>query len=121
MTSTQEVKQLISVCRNDAKEARLRGDWQRCWQLLEDAHVLSQPWAWPHIQVHGSMLVAGWRSKDMREVQGQILRLVVGGPASTIGKYPVGNIGRARVSAVQPMHIRSDLAEILRQAGQRTD
>lgn len=121
MTSTKDIKQLISGYRIDARQARLRGDWQRCWQLLEDAHVLSQPWAWPHIQVHGSMLAAGWLSRDVREVHGQILRLVVGGPASAIGKYPAGNIGRARVSPVQPMPIRSDLAEVLKQAGQRTD
>jgi hypothetical protein len=121
MTATKDIKQLISGYRIDARQARLRGDWQRCWQLLEDAHILSQPWAWPHIQVHWSMLVAGSRLRDIREVRGQILRLIVGGPASAIGKYPLGNTGRARVSAVQPMPIRSDLAEVLKQAGQRTE
>ena len=121
MTSTKNIKQLISVYRIDARQSRLRGDWQRCWQLLEDAHVLSQPWAWPHIQVHGSMLVAGWRLRDAREVCGQILRLVVGGPASAVGRYPVGNTGRARIPATQPMPIAGELAEVLQRAGQRID
>lgn len=108
--------------RRNAATARRRGEWAHCWQLLEDAHVLSQPWAWPHIQVHASMLAAGWKSRDSREVRGQLLRLVVGGPASAIGRYPVGNTGRARVSALQPMPIRADLAELLRAAdGHRPD
>ena len=121
MTKTNlEIKGIISHCRAAAKEARKSGDWMRCWQLLEDAHVLSQPWAWVHIQVHASMLVAGLKARDVVEVRGQMLRLIVGGPASALGKYPVGNTGRARVSAIRPMPVRSDLAEILTDAGQRT-
>jgi hypothetical protein len=104
-----------------AKEARLRADWSECWQLLEDAHVLSQPWAWAHVRVHASMLVTGWHARDAREVRGQVLRLIAGGPASALGRYPVGNTGRAQVSAIQPMPIRPDLAEILTKAGQPTE
>ena len=48
---------------------------------------------------------------------GQIVRLVVAGPGSLIRRYPVGNTGRARVRATQPMPIREDLAELLREVG----
>lgn len=95
--------------------------WGRCWELLEDAHVLSQPWAIPHVRVHAAMLVAGWKARDVVEVRGQVLRLLVGGPASAIGKYPVGNAGRARVSSIQPMPVRAALAEMLERAGQRVE
>jgi hypothetical protein len=88
-----------------------------CWELLEQAHVLSQPWAIWHVRVHGSMLVAGVRERDIHEVWGQFVRLVVAGPGSLTRRYPVGNTGRARVPATQPMPIRDDLAELLREAG----
>ena len=120
MRANTEIAHIVASHRVAAKRARRRNEWSLCWQLLEDAHVLSQPWVRLHIQVHASMLVAGWKAKDFVEVRGQILRLVVGGPASAIGRYPLGNTGRARVSAIQPMPIKSDLERYLARAGQRT-
>ena len=117
---TTEIRGVIDDNLTRAREARNRGDWKTCWQLLEDTHVLSQPWAWPHTRVHAAMLVAGWQARDGREARGQIVRLLVGGAASAVGRYPTGNTGRARVSATQPMPIRPDLAEILARSGQRT-
>ena len=113
---TSEIRERIDGNLREAQSARRRGDWNRCWQLLEDAHVLSQPWAWPHVRVHAAMFAAGFNGRDAREVRGQLLRLVVAGPGSAVGNFPVGNTGRARVSALQPMPIRPDLAEILERA-----
>lgn len=117
---SDEVRDRIDSHLVEAKEFRVRGDWARCWQLLEDAHVLSQPWVWPHVRVHAAMLASGWRARDGREVRGQLLRLFVGGPASAVGRYPTGNTGRARVPATRPMPVRPDLAEVLRRAGRPT-
>ena len=110
---TEEVRDRIARDLVESKEARRRGDWDRCWQLLEDAHVLSQPRAWPHVRIHAAMLAAGLHARDVVEVGGQILRLLVGGPASALGRYPVGNTGRARIPATKPMPIRPELAEML--------
>lgn len=117
----EEIKELIGSARGEAKRARDDGEWARCWQLLEDAHVLSQPWAWLHVQVHASMLVAGWKARDSVEVRGQLLRLLVGGPASALGRYPVGNTGRARVSALRSLPVREDLAAMLNTVCRRTE
>ena len=117
---TTEIRNTINRNIVDARNACKHGQWEMCWLLLEDAHVLSQPWVWPHIRVHVAMLVAGWRARDSREVRGQLLRLLVGGPASAVGRYPTGNTGRARVSAIQPMPMRADLAEMLARAGRST-
>lgn len=117
---SDEVRDRIDSCLVEAKESRARGDFSRCWQLLEDAHVLSQPWAWPHVRVHAAMLATGWRAHDGREVRGQVLRLLVGGPASAVGRYPTGNTGRARVPATRSMPVRPDLAEVLKRAGRPT-
>ena len=114
---TTEIRDCVRNDLTAARVARRSGDRERCWELLEDAHVLSQPWATWHVRVHGSMLVAGARARDWREVRGQLVRLVVAGPGSATGRYPVGNTGRARVPATLPMPIRDDLADLLRAAG----
>lgn len=96
-----------------AREARTRGDRVDEWRHLERAHILSQPLALAHVRTHAAMLAAGVRSRDRREITGQLLRLVVAAPGSLTGRYPVGNTGRADVSALEPMPIPDDLRTIL--------
>jgi hypothetical protein len=118
---TTEIRDTINRNLREAREARMFKDFDRCWSLLEDSHVLSQPWAWLHVKVHGSMFVAAIVQRDVREVRGQLSRITVAGPGSLSGRYPTGNTGRARVPATQPMPIAGELAEVLQRAGQRTD
>ena len=118
---TKEIRKRLRLNLTEAREARMFKDFDRCWTLLEDAHVLSQPWAWLHVRVHGSMFVAAMAQRDVREVRGQLSRIAVAGPGSLSGRYPTGNTGRARVRATQPMPIAGELAEVLQRAGQRID
>ncbi len=104
----QQIDTLIA----NAKKTRAL-DAEAAWAHLEDAHVLSQPWIRPHLRVHVAMLALGWSQRDRSEVIGQLARLIVAGPGSATGRYPVGNIGRATVSAFEPMSIRDDLAHLL--------
>ena len=117
---TEEIRTRLQQNLIESRQARKSKDFDRCWTLLEDAHVLSQPWALLHVRVHGSMFVAAMAQRDVREVRGQLSRIAVAGPGSLSGRYPTGNTGRARVPATQPMPIRSDLAKMLEQADQRT-
>jgi hypothetical protein len=118
---TKEIRKRLRLNLTEAREARMFKDFDRCWTLLEDAHVLSQPWAWLHVRVHGSMFVAAVVQRDVREVRGQLSRIAVAGPGSLSGRYPTGNTGRAHVPATQPMPIAGELAEVLQRAGQRID
>ena len=118
---TEEIRTRLRQNLIESRQARKSKDFDGCWSLLEDAHVLSQPWAWLHVRVHGAMFVAAMVQRDVREVQGQLSRIAVAGPGSLSGRYPTGNTGRARVPATQPMPIRSDLAMMLEQADQRTN
>ena len=96
----------------DVRSARLataNGTVEEAWALLEDAHVLSQPWARPHVKVHAAMLVLGWHTRDRAEIAGQVLRLLVAGPGSLTGRYPEGNTGRTSVGLTTPMPIPPDL------------
>lgn len=99
--------------RTAAASARRQGDFPEEWWHLERAHILSQPMAVPHIRTHLDMLSYAVRRRDPGELAGQLLRLVVAGPGSLTGRYPVGNTGGANVSAFRPMPVPADLRALL--------
>ena len=96
------------------KEFLLKGDLQAAWRYLERAHILGQPWAVEHTEVHWIMLMFGFKIKNWREILGQIPRLLVGGVKSFVGKIPVGNTGGANVPPLRPMEIPDDLKEMMK-------
>jgi Protein of unknown function (DUF3703) len=92
-----------------ARTHRASGDITSEWHHLERAHVLSQPIATAHVRTHLAMLAYGVRRRDRREVAGQLVRLMVAGPGSLTGRYPVGNTGGANISALAVLPIPDDL------------
>jgi len=105
-----------SAERAAARAARKEADTVAEWRHLERAHILSQPKVLLHVRTHVAMLAAGVRRQDRREIVGQLLRLVVAGPGSLTGRYPVGNTGGADVNALTPMPIPDDLLPYLARA-----
>ncbi|WP_043308966.1 DUF3703 domain-containing protein [Pseudomonas sp. ML96] len=89
-----------------------RGDAQAALAWLERAHILGQRLALPHARAHWLMLRAGWMLGDWREVLGQLPRIVAALLFSRIW-VPLGNTGRARVSAFQPLPIDPELRRLL--------
>jgi hypothetical protein len=63
------------------------------------------------------MLGLALRTRDGREVGGQIVRLFMAAIGSATGRFPAGNTGRARVPIAQPMDLPEDLARTLAAAG----
>ncbi len=92
-----------------ARQCLRSGDREVGWTMLERAHILSQPYAWPHVQTHFAMLGAALSQGEPAEVWGQILRILVAAPGSLLRKYPEGNTGRSNVSMFRPMPVPSDL------------
>lgn len=95
------------------RAAFARGELAVAWHHLERAHILGQPWAVEHSEVHWLMLRFGFAIKSWREIRGQLLRLVFGGVKSFVGKVPVGNTGGANVPPLQVMDIPADLQRML--------
>ena len=95
---------------NELANARTSDD---PWPALERSHLLSQPWAWPHIRVHLAMLRAAITQRDRREFIGQVLRLAVAGPGSVAGKYPAGNTGRTTMGLTETATLPDDIATTL--------
>ncbi|RTQ45103.1 DUF3703 domain-containing protein [Hymenobacter gummosus] len=96
-----------------ARAATARRDWRVAFAHLERAHVLGQRWAWPHTQVHLLMLAHGWRTRNARELVGQLPRVVFGFLGSLVGRVPTGNTGGTNMPAEQKMAIPADLQALL--------
>ncbi len=91
-----------------ASEAEAKGDPAAGFRYLERAHVLGQASTLHHVRVHVRMLLWGLRRRSLREVLGQLGRLV-GAATKTIVWVPVGNTGGAGVSPFRAMPIPADL------------
>jgi uncharacterized protein DUF3703 len=101
---------------NAADAAAIKGNAEAAFRHLERAHILSQRQTWQHVYVHWLMLKLGVSVRDWREVLGQVSRIIAAAIFSRIW-VPVGNTGRANVSALKPMSIPDDLREVLEQGG----
>jgi hypothetical protein len=95
-----------------AADALRRRDHGICFAHLERAHVLAQRRPLRHTRVHWLMLRAGLSQADCREVVGQVPRMIASVLFSRIW-VPIGNTGRARVNALQPMPIPDDLRDLV--------
>ena len=80
---------------------------------LERAHILSQFSTRDHVRVHTAMLRWGIAQRDVREVVGQVLRIIAAATKTAFGWIPVGNTGGANVSPIKPMPLPADLAQII--------
>ena len=87
-------------------------DYKARFHHLARAHILSQRWTLPHVRVHWRMLSAALAERDRREVIGQAVRIVAAAVFSRIW-VPIGNTGRADVSAMRPMPVPDDLRTLL--------
>lgn len=90
-------------------EARRKGLHDKCRYHLGRAHILSQKKMTLHLRVHLSMLSYGFARRDIREVLGQIIRLLATTPGHLINRLPKGNIGFASVGMLEEMEIPEDL------------
>ena len=115
-TAPSSIGGRVARLRRDAIAKEIAGDLSGAWESIGDAHVLAQPWPVQHVQTHWTMLMMGLRSRSAGEVIGQLSRLAVAAPGSVSGRYPLGNSGRADVSAFALAPVREDLATLLNDA-----
>ena len=98
-----------------AKQMYLQKKNIKCYHHLERAHILGQRNYLPHVKNHFWMCKVGFKQRDMREVAGQVLRMVMSLFSLLDSPFfhtvPVGNTGRARVSPIKPMPIPPDLVQ----------
>lgn len=99
-----------------AEDLKVRGDPRAAFYHLERAHVLGQAITYEHTRVHWRMLKLAWAARDLREILGQLVRIVGASTKTPFGIYPTGNTGGANVWFFQRMPIPDELQQILEKA-----
>lgn len=95
-------------------------DFEGSFVHLERAHILGQSFVMPHTRSHWWMLKIGIRRKDLKEVFGQLARIMASLLFSRIW-VPLGNTGGTNVNPFTPMPIPSDLKKYLERSGAAFD
>ncbi|TNE39141.1 DUF3703 domain-containing protein [Altererythrobacter ishigakiensis] len=101
-----------------ARNAANTGKIEDAWQHLERAHIVAQGMLVPHLYSHWRMLVLAAKTRDGREILGQLMRVALAPLGNLTGRLPIGNTGRSDVSAFAHMDIPDDLRAML-SMGQR--
>jgi len=96
-----------------AEELTALGDLRLAFHHLERGHVLGQASTFHHTLVHWHMLKLAFKVGSIREIWGQLIRIVGASTKTPFGIYPTGNTGGSNVWFFKPMPIPSDLRKII--------
>lgn len=90
------------------KSALKKNDFKTSFYHLENAHILGQKHLKRHTISHYWMFLLGVKSKNVKEIIGQLLRIIAS-LLFTIIWVPKGNTGGSNVSAIQKIPNRKEL------------
>jgi hypothetical protein len=117
MNARTRTRELVDEELQASAAAEGVGDMGEAWRALERAHVLSQAFAGPHTRVHWAMFCFAYRRRDVREMLGQVPRILLAAPGSLLGLAPLANTGGSNVGIFSPMPIPEDLQAKLARRG----
>lgn len=80
-----------------AYQCKLTEGYEAALSKLEQAHLISQTHALTHLKVHWEMFKLALEFKVIRELWGQIPRIILAIPGSLLGMAPTGNVGSTRM------------------------
>lgn len=90
-------------------------DLKSAWKHLERAHIIGQRYPFQHSETHWKMFLLGCQMLDLKEIFGQLVRLLFGAPLSFINKIPLGNVGSTRTSMIKPQPLPVDIQRIFKE------
>ncbi len=96
------------------RQATPPADPEAAWDLLSAAHIVGQTDIRLHVRVHWAMLLFAIKNRDVGEVLGQLFRLGLIPLGHIFQRLPLGNVGRANVSAFMPMTVPPRLTQLIR-------
>ena len=88
--------------------ANSKGENDRAFNHLENAHVLGQESTYWHVKVHFLMFVWSIRNRNTKEFFGQILRMVGALTKTAIGLVPIGNTGGSNISPFKKLPLKPE-------------
>jgi hypothetical protein len=77
---------------------------------FENAHILGQKHLWRHTIRHYWMFVFGIKTKNVKEIIGQVFRIIAS-LLFTLIWVPLGNTGGTNISPIKPIPIRKELQD----------
>ena len=92
-----ENSQSLNALVLESKESERVLGYNAALEALERAHILSQPFPWPHLYIHWLMFTLALRHRVFKEALGQVPRLMLAMPGSWIGRAPRGNVGSTKM------------------------
>ncbi len=110
----QEKEEDKLIQQNNNKQF-MNNDNKAGFNALEDAHVIGQHSTYHHTRVHYEMLKFGIERRDLKEIFGQIFRMLGALTKTPIGLLPEGNHGGANVGPFKPMYFSTENKAILEQ------
>lgn len=90
------------------KTALKKNDFKTSFYHLENAHVLGQKHIIRHTISHYRMLIFGVKSKNSKEIIGQVTRIIAS-VLFTLIWVPRGNTGGSNISPIKQIPIRKEL------------
>jgi hypothetical protein len=106
----------INIELETARSHEAAGRFDEALRHLERAHILGQTSTYEHTRIHWRMFKLGLQMRSVREIWGQIIRIVGAATKTPLGRYPVGNIGSTKVWFFKPMPVPDDLREMIERA-----
>ncbi|WP_299874302.1 DUF3703 domain-containing protein [uncultured Cocleimonas sp.] len=99
-----------------AANASKAGNIELEFQYLENAHVLGQASTYWHIKVHVLMMFWAVRNLKLKEIIGQVFRIVGASTKTVFGLVPQGNTGGTNVNPFKSMPIKPEHQLIIKKA-----
>ncbi len=91
-----------------AKETLKDNRFEVSFYHLENAHILGQKHLYRHTLSHVKMFTFGLKTKNAKEVFGQITRIIASVFFTNIW-VPKGNTGGVNISPIKPIPVREEL------------
>jgi hypothetical protein len=107
-----ELEQAFAMYCSDAREHEQASRIDAAWACLEAAHIIGQRVTRLHALSHCKMFALAWRTRDGRELVGQVTRILAAMIITRIW-VPQGNSGRAHVAAFAQERIPNDLRIVM--------
>lgn len=85
-------------------------EYSNSYYHFENAHILGQKHVWRHTISHYWMFVFGIKTKNTKEIIGQIIRMIASFLFTLIW-VPVGNTGGTNISPIKPIPVRKELTK----------
>lgn len=90
------------------KKALKNNSFKVSFYHLENAHILGQKHLYRHTLSHVYMLIYGIKTKNLKEILGQITRILASLFFTNIW-VPKGNTGGSNISPIKPIPVRREL------------